>query len=445
MNREGTDWWEQSNVCTVNVLEADEIWIYAGDPASWCDVTGNTIYVLKGTKYTFKALPNPSADWPSYAPVWSGAGSGIGKYIDVTFGSEGTETLTAKCKDCDVGKTVNIEVIVPEPDEVSFVGDEHDIYGVVDPVWKRVGNPDNPASYTKYRRVEVEAKFWASDNLTYPTEVQVDVFGAGWGTFTQDNSVTFGSWPSETTEHVSNAFLPNSIGSTAPSFTWQYKVPWPSGTNQWITMTNTSGPHKIYQVYGAPTCGYSNYTKDNLDGAVGKALGEGTESGIASKANDSVADDVFLDPGYNCICGSGFQVNFDAAMGTYPPPPRGMCCCRAEGLDCVLNVLGIGPYTHDYVNERSEPNPNALRVPDQYCSICNKWCARCYWDGFWNNWEGVVKCGGVGSTCYAPANGSITIDEGTYSEIDNRIAIDCGYYWTYGDTFAETCSHLPPP
>lgn len=133
-------------------------------------------------------------------------------------------------------------------------------------------------------------------------------------------------------------------------------------------------------------------------------------------------------------------------MGDYPSsPPRGMCCCRAEGLDCVLNVLGIGPYTHDYVNEHPEPNPSQL-VYKSYCSTCGEWCWRKYWAGFCNNWEGVIKAGGTGSTCYAPAEPPSCRDEGTYSEIDNDIATNLGYDWYYSPYGQNnTCPHLPDP
>jgi hypothetical protein len=131
-----------------------------------------------------------------------------------------------------------------------------------------------------------------------------------------------------------------------------------------------------------------------------------------------------------------------------------MCCCRAEGLNCVLRILGIGPYTHDYVNEWPEPNPTKL-VDGNYCGTCAKWVVRNYWDGepndgFWNDWEGVVKARPEnGSMCYAPSNGEIPIDEGTYDQIDNAIATTCGYYWRYEDgdvnDFSAKCPHLQPP
>ncbi|MGD8501905.1 MAG: hypothetical protein PVJ86_14735, partial [Phycisphaerales bacterium] len=375
------------------VVAVHQVWInYAG--SSWENVTGDTIVVLKGTEYTFKAYPDPSsASWPSGRPNWSGVASGTGATIDVTFDTAGTNTLTAKCGADDTGKTVTIKVVVPEPDQVSFVDysldEEHTIYGVPDPVWKRVSNPDNPASYTQDSHIKTQACFWASDSLTYWTQVDVDVEGSGSFTFTEDTGVSFGTWPSETTSHSSDGKIANSIGSTDFTFTWKYR---PSGTSTWITMANTTGPHSIYRVFDAPECGSSNYTKDNIDDAISKASGETTEADIASKANDNVGDTVFYDPGGNCMCSAGFQVHFDAAMDEYPSsPPKGQCCCRAKGLGCVLQVLGIGPYEQDFVNECDEPNTQRECIYEE-CSICNDDVVRHYWDGdYWNAWLGVVK------------------------------------------------------
>jgi hypothetical protein len=132
-------------------------------------------------------------------------------------------------------------------------------------------------------------------------------------------------------------------------------------------------------------------------------------------------------------------------MGKFPPsPPRGMCCCRAEGLDCVLNVLGIGPYIHDYVNEYFEPNYNK-EADRSYCPICDKVVDRTYWDSWWNYWEGVIKKG-YGLTCYAPASGGIGMDEGTYDDIVLAIDTNCGFYWSYVNAtlFSQKCPHLAP-
>ena len=386
-------------------------------------------------------------NWPKNLVSWSGAGTGTGETIEVTFGSEGTKTLEVRFDNGKIARTT-INVIKPVPDTVSFEdsdGDyEHDIAYVTDPVWRHVSNPDNPASYTEGKKVKALGRFWAAEELTFPTGVLVYASGppGGYGMA----GATFQAWPSPETGHVSGAALANNVGVTEGSLTWRYFVL--SGSGEWVDM-GTSGPHKLYRVFGPPRCGPSNYTKDNIANAVQKAAGSGPgESAIASKANDTVASNVSRDGPDNCICLEGFQVNFDAAMGVFPPPPpdgkRGMCCCRAEGLSCVLQVLGIGPYGHDFVNEWPEPNYGKM-VYIASCTVCGDDFDRCYWDGFWNNWEGVVKAGGNGSTCYAPANGSISIDEGTYGEIDARIAVDCGYYWRSGPSFTDRCPHLPPP
>jgi len=348
---------------------------------------------------------------------------------------------------------VNIEVILPEPNQVSFVdnnpGEEHDIYGITDPVWTQDNPISTAASYTMGKYVKMEAQFWAEKGLTFATEVWVGLNFPGVVQFNADTGVAFKNWPSETSSHVSVDPLYNYIGANSNLANWSYLVP--SGTNEWISMSPVTGPHDIYRVYAEQKCDFIYYTETNIYEAVSKAdnVNSTDETNIASIANDNVGDSVFLDPPVNCICSAGFQINFDAAMKRYPPPPppptnkRGMCCCRAEGLDCVLNVLGIGPYTHDYVNEYPEPNPTKL-IYKNHCTTCGD-VDRCYWDTFWNNWEGVVKAGGNGSTCYAPANGNISIDEGTYSQIDSAIEIDCVYYWVYGQNFANTCPHLPPP
>ena len=418
---------------------------------SWHNVTDDNITVLNGTKYQFRAIFDPTFDpWPSDKFSWSGAASGSEQIVEVTFGSIGSQTLTATF--CSCSKNVTINVIVPQIDEVAFVSGSgatsYDIYDGAER-WRkgRTGQTaeNEPASFKKGAKTAVTAKFWHQEYLTFSTPVTIRGYvyicdyPATGGSYPEQDA-TFGtSWPSPS----SSVFIASSSNATDAIYwdyvdiDWHYKVP--SGTNSWVDAGYSSNL-KYYLVYDAPKCSSSNYTKSNLDEAVKKAKSESTESGIASKANDNVGDNVYE----GCICGSGFQVNFDAAMGRYPSTgDKGMCCCRAEGLDCVLNVLGIGPYTHDYVNENPEPNPQLVYTDP--CAICGKDCDRNYWDSFWNNWEGVVKAGGNGSTCYAPANGSITIDEGTYSQIDGRIAIDCGYYWAWGPNKGNVCSHLPAP
>ncbi len=300
-------------------------------------------------------------------------------------------------------RTVTIGTIVPYIDAVSFTdysSNEHDIYMIYDPVYTWDGT-NEPASYTQNTYENVIGDFGHPTLLSEAENVYVDVQG-GLG-YVSDLTVQIsagGSATYGTSHHVSTQCLPNEINVHSHTLNWRYKAP--DGSNTWINMQDNPTEHTLYTVFGAPKVSYGYYTKSNLIEAVGKATGESTEAEIASAANDNVASGVYS----GCICASGFQVNFDAAMGRYPASaPKGMCCCRAEGLDCVLNVLGIGPYTHDYVNECPEPNPTG-DVSLSYCAICDRDLVRNYWDGtpsngFWNNWEGVVKAGGTGSTCYA--------------------------------------------
>jgi hypothetical protein len=359
---------------------------------------------------------------------------------EVPPGDSGSRNDSTELQDTKTG----IRSVIPEPNEVSAIdesgGNEHNIYNITDPIWTRSPGKNEPCSYTKGTKSKLQATFWDAYSLTKSETVNVDVDDP-FGSYTADDGKTFGtSWPTGTTTHTTDVAWDNWIGANSFTCTWKYKVP--SGSNNWITMSPSTHSHDIYLVYGAPTCAASNYTKSNVANAVGILSGNRTtEAEIASDANDMVGSNVYS----GCICADGFQTNFDAAMGSYPTSgDKGMCCCRAEGLDCVLNVLGIGPYSHDYVNEHDEPN-TSKDVYDDYCVTCSKFVYRRYWDGFWNNWEGVVKAGGAGSTCYAPANGSISIDEGTYSQIDAKIASDCGYYWQYGEAKTETCPHLGAP
>jgi hypothetical protein len=314
----------------VTIVKVDKIQI---DANGWDDVTGETIVVLQGTKYTFKALPTPSgADWPSGAPVWSGVATGTGETIDVTFANTGTYTLTAKCGCTDEGKSVTIKVIVPQPDEVSFVddnpGEEHDIYQVTDPVWKRENSPDDPVSYTIGKRVKMEAKFWAADSLSYSTDVLVDAEMGGSATFTTDENVTFGtSWPSEITEHVSDGYLYNYIGEGASSCGWGYMVSW--GTNDWIYMTPYTGPHLMCRVYGPPKCSSNEYTENHLCYSVGWG-NEGqkvTENDIPKKIQEH--------------CWLNFTMPGHLSDPWDLQTTAGDCQTHAELMAEALKVLGI--------------------------------------------------------------------------------------------------------
>ncbi len=442
----------QSDQVTVTVVKVDKL--QYNDPTSgWTDVTG-TLYVHKGGSIEFKAIKSPAdASWPSGKPVWGGTSgaSGTGETKNVTFNTISSNSTDYKTVTAECGNTVTANVIVCEvemtdiqfdhDDPASGHNDALNIYDVTAPEWVN-GSKNEPAVYIKNTsNIDIKARFSISPAVGPTTKILATTGSSVLGNVNEVSGISFSSGSSGYVRFTAGGSAASTVDESTVQ--WQWKVKAFGNCSVAEININTSGPHTIYTIYDNPVCSASDFVKDNLDGAVAKAIGESTESGIASTANDNVGDNVYQYGG-GCICSDGFQKNFDAAMGSYPSSgDKGMCCCRAEGLDCVLNVLGIGPYTHDYVNERPEPNPKYIYV--DHCNICGKDVFRNYWDGFWNNWEGVVKVGGTGSMCYVPANGSISIDEGTYSAIDSAISSDCGYYWQWGRNFGDTCPHLGAP
>jgi hypothetical protein len=351
-------------------------------------------------------------------------------------------------------ETVDIGTLVPYVDYVSFDNydihnpNEHFIYPIYDPVWTWDGD-NEPVSYTKntYERVvgefghldvvaETEYVNVAPDDTGYDywEAEAIQIAAGGYGTYGKSG-------------HASIGRLPDTINIETRLLNWSYLVP--DGSWTWILMQDSpTGPHTLYTVFGPPKCErYEDYTKSNLAEAVGKAIGGTDEPNIASKANDAVDPNIYGE----CMCASGFQANFDAAMGRHPPSgPWGMCCCRAEGLNCVLEILGIGPYTHVWVNERAEPG-NSEQIPAS-CATCGT-VYRGYWagpveSGFWNNWEGAIRSRGAGTRCYSPVSLSDGFDEGTYAEYQAKLSSDYGFYWVKypGKVWTDRCPHnLPPP
>jgi hypothetical protein len=82
--------------------------------SSFVDITG-TLYVLKGTAVTFKAIPNPStATWPSGRPIWGGSSgaTGTGPTKTVTFNTVSSSTSDYKTVTASSGNTITVNVVV---------------------------------------------------------------------------------------------------------------------------------------------------------------------------------------------------------------------------------------------------------------------------------------------------------------------------------------------
>lgn len=73
----------------------------------------------------------------------------------------------------------------------------------------------------------------------------------------------------------------------------------------------------------------------------------------------------------------------------------------------VLQVLGVGTYAQDYVNER--PEPNAQSTWNAHCDICGgDFVHKGYGGGVYNAWQGVCKKAN-GATCYSPQGYHIAV------------------------------------
>ena len=84
--------------------------------SNFIDITG-TLYILKGTSVTFKAIPNPpNSTFPSGSPAWSGTSgaSGTGATISVTFNTASSSTSDYKTVIASSGNSITVNAVVYE-------------------------------------------------------------------------------------------------------------------------------------------------------------------------------------------------------------------------------------------------------------------------------------------------------------------------------------------
>lgn len=99
---------------TVQVINVEKIQYQSG--SNFVNIT-DTLYVLKGTGVTFKAIPNPStATFPSGQPVWSGSSgaTGTGSTVSVTFNTASANATDFKTVTATSGNGVTVNVLVYE-------------------------------------------------------------------------------------------------------------------------------------------------------------------------------------------------------------------------------------------------------------------------------------------------------------------------------------------
>jgi hypothetical protein len=321
-------------VTAVDVLAIDIKY----DATSWADVTGANIVVLKGTKYLFRARPDPEgAPWPS-PPEWSGAASGAGVFKWVTFSSEGSKEVTAKCcSTCGDGKTVNIEVVEPNVCEVGFDGD-HSLYetpgnpnepndpnhwydgdtAIVDPVYDCNTGDNNEVCVTKNSNSVslYKVRLRVDEALTYSTSIKIDASGTeNWDESNDVNFVAGSTISDEGNLNITGNII-DQVKKYDNNFQiqWKYKVPSPGGTNTYYTIDTTN--HTVYVTWGTPNPGGDDVTVKRIDWVVDAADG--------SNAIVPAANSVF-----NSLSGS-----FDLGADMWGPVPIWLLHNAGEESQC---------------------------------------------------------------------------------------------------------------
>jgi len=131
---------QQKTSQTVTFIKVEKLQ-YKEPGGSWTDVGSSTLYVLKGTKVQFKAIPHPAGGWPSGKPVWGGTAgaSGTGEKKSVKFKTLSSSSSDAKTVTATCGNTETADVVVFEltgtltPDD-NFAGRNQKKYGIEETV-----------------------------------------------------------------------------------------------------------------------------------------------------------------------------------------------------------------------------------------------------------------------------------------------------------------------
>lgn len=205
----------------------------------------------------------------------------------------------------------------------------------------------------------------------------------------------------------------------------------------------------LYQLLNAPLCPQDEITLEHVDEVCTWADGSTTSLECANAVHATISSKWISN---NCICNSGtFQDLWDSAKWVIH---NGQCCCRAKGMICMLQVLGI-PYMQGYVNSAPEPGVRRTLPPQTFCPKEGLDGLDVYWIGWdqgcWNNYQGV--CGpGPGGTWFS-VQGEHGF-KGTYNAVYQQ-CFPHGFEWvtmtgrtaeTYEEALAEgaICSQNQP-
>ncbi|MHC4867714.1 MAG: hypothetical protein ACYTEX_26890, partial [Planctomycetota bacterium] len=239
-------------------------------------------------------------------PEWSGAASGAGVFKWVTFSSEGSKEVTAKCcSTCGDGKTVNIEVVEPSVCEVGFYGDYVLFETPVE--WEGWADGVNEIPVPQYDcntgdDFEIcvpmgssnvglwKVKLRVDEAITYTTAIKVDAGGTELWDESNDVSFPQASVLSEEALLEITGSIVDEVKVYDNDFQidWKYKVPSPGGTNSYYTINTTD--HNVYVVYDDPNYGDDGeFTVQRIDKLCTWADGNDTRKEIADSIHSSLS------------------------------------------------------------------------------------------------------------------------------------------------------------
>ncbi len=341
----------EDDTVDATVVDVDHIEVFA--EGSWHEK--DSIVILRGTKYTFKAVLPPGATWPSGKPVWSGA-SGTGETIEVTFPTSGAcIPLTATCGSGN-SVSIDLDVIVPEIDVLLSVssGSTATSYSMSDGygIWRKnrsgQAGMHDPFCFKKGGKTALKMMaYHPSKVLTFKTPVSIKGDVSSWDHYiTGDDYTGEISFAKDSWEVLSEAIL--SAGNTSnfvdydndTDIAWYYKVTW--GTDTWRPLGDSDGlkyrivwdarkegkPHIRAEAFG-----YEHYTKEHIKDACEWGWDDGATT--ANKLADKVCNSVHRSGVYDTV-----DYTVSNCWGIHSTS-TGHCATLATELVYVMRCLGV--------------------------------------------------------------------------------------------------------
>lgn len=275
--------------------------------SSYVDITG-TLYVLKGTSVTFKAVPDPAtATFESGKPVWSGSSgaTGTGETTSVTFNTTSSSTSDFKTVIATAGNSQTVNVIVYEltgklTPQDNFTGRSTTDFGVAEVI--NLSFTATPAITATQAGGLLWKQTTGNGNLTGMSD--------GTGTYTAASSPESVTLKLEIQDGPSKGLGPSStINVIAPSGAYQVQNP---GTNVAHNNGTCSAGFKAI-TYLLP----KNVSFSNIEAREGTTLS--TATGWLAPSNNTTHPTGSWLPVANCALSTGCLIQaVDTVYNEYP-------------------------------------------------------------------------------------------------------------------------------